>query len=142
MTTHCFHIFAIPFLPSTPSSAVSPQFQSIQALCTNSQSTNTPLSSIPPYVDLLQSLVDASATFPAFEREAIHPILGKLSLQLVRVLERTTLERVKDWTVIVSLMIIYSWRWVCLCLPWWFYQSFHPATQSLIPVDWPFNRSF
>jgi hypothetical protein len=61
-----------------------------------------PAISLTPPLELLSSLITASAAYPSFEREAIHPIMGKVSVTLSRLLERNLTEGINDWNVFVS----------------------------------------
>lgn len=66
------------------------------------KSTSSPISSIPPYISLLTTLVLKSSHFPSFERQNVHPIMGKLSVSLGRLLQRCLAEPQPDWDVLVS----------------------------------------
>lgn len=66
------------------------------------KSTSSPISSIPPYIALLTTLVLKSSHFPSFERQNVHPLMGKLSVSLGRLLQRCLAEPQPDWDVLVS----------------------------------------
>lgn len=67
------------------------------------KATNSILSAIPPYLQLIEALVVSSSQFPAFERESVHPIAGKLSTNLSKLLERATSDQTREWSILVSL---------------------------------------
>lgn len=52
------------------------------------QASNVSLGTVRPHLTLLQTLILASPASPSFEREAIHPIMGKVSTTLLKLVEK------------------------------------------------------
>ncbi|WWD22092.1 hypothetical protein CI109_106581 [Kwoniella shandongensis] len=67
-------------------------------------STSSPIISLPPYLSFLSTIVLASSQYPSFEREVIHPLMGKLSVSLLKLIERTLLDSNPEWTVLLQLL--------------------------------------
>ena len=63
------------------------------------------LSSVSAYLSLLQTLVLASPQSPSFERESIHPIMGKLSTTLLKLLDRAASQAEGNQDVLVSVAL-------------------------------------
>ncbi|XAO27914.1 hypothetical protein I312_106778 [Cryptococcus bacillisporus CA1280] len=91
-------------------------------------STSSPISSIPPYISLLTTLVLKSSHFPSFERQNVHPIMGKLSVSLGRLLQRCLAEPQPDWDVLLD--ILDSIQSLLLHSP----ANFRPSTATLKPI--------
>lgn len=66
------------------------------------QSIQTASSSLKGPLDLLATLVLVSPQYPSFERDAVHPITGKLAVQLTKLVERITVEVNLDYSLIVG----------------------------------------
>ena len=58
-----------------------------------------PLGSLVPALMLLSRLIGVSSRYPSFEREVIQPVMGKVALTLVRLLERAVVERESSFMV-------------------------------------------
>ncbi|OCF58932.1 hypothetical protein L486_03425 [Kwoniella mangroviensis CBS 10435] len=69
-------------------------------------SSSSSISNIPSYLTLMRTLVISSSQYPSFEREVIHPIMGKLSVSLGKLLERSISENRPEWDVILDLLSI------------------------------------
>jgi hypothetical protein len=67
----------------------------------NPQSPSTNPRDIPASLALLQAIVLASPSYPTFEREAVHPIMGKMSVTLLKVIERLITDPERDYPVLV-----------------------------------------
>ncbi|AFR95231.2 hypothetical protein C343_03324 [Cryptococcus neoformans C23] len=91
-------------------------------------STSSPIPSIPPYLSLLSTLVLTSSHFPSFERQNVHPIMGKLSVSLGRLLQRCLAEPQPDWDVLLD--ILNSIQFILLHSP----ANFRPSTATLKPI--------
>ncbi|KGB80224.3 hypothetical protein CNBG_6062 [Cryptococcus deuterogattii R265] len=91
-------------------------------------STSSPISSIPPYISLITTLVLKSSHFPSFERQNVHPIMGKLSISLGRLLQRCLAEPQPDWDVLLD--ILHSIQSLLLHSP----ANFRPSTATLKPI--------
>ncbi|KAK4684195.1 hypothetical protein P7C73_g6003, partial [Tremellales sp. Uapishka_1] len=63
-------------------------------------SASTPLATIPPLLSLLTTIVKTSPRYPSFERESVHPIMGKLGIHLGRVVEKSLTE--SEYPVLLS----------------------------------------
>ncbi|ODN85653.1 hypothetical protein L198_07482 [Cryptococcus wingfieldii CBS 7118] len=67
-------------------------------------STSSSIASIPPYLELLTTIVLTAPHFPSFERQTVHPLMGKLSVSLGKLLERSLSESQPEWDVICTLL--------------------------------------
>ncbi|TYJ56301.1 hypothetical protein B9479_002992 [Cryptococcus floricola] len=67
-------------------------------------STSSSIASIPPYLELLTTIVLTAPHFPSFERQTVHPIMGKLSVSLGKLLERSLSESQPEWDVICTIL--------------------------------------
>lgn len=67
----------------------------------NPQSPGTSPRDIPASLALLQAIVLTSPSYPTFEREAVHPIMGKMSVTLLKVIERLITDPERDYPVLV-----------------------------------------
>ncbi|WVF69904.1 hypothetical protein IAT40_004687 [Kwoniella sp. CBS 6097] len=65
---------------------------------------SSPLNYISSYLNLLVTLVLSASQYPSFEREVIHPIMGKLSVSLGKLFQRNLAESQPDWDVILELL--------------------------------------
>jgi len=72
----------------------------------SSQSPSTPLPGINAHLSFLSAIILISSSYPSFERETIHPILGKLSVSLVKLIERCCIEPRTEWIILVSMQAI------------------------------------
>ncbi|WVN88635.1 uncharacterized protein L203_103846 [Cryptococcus depauperatus CBS 7841] len=88
-------------------------------------SPSTPIVSIPPYLKLITLIVLSSAHLPSFERANVHPVMGKLSVSLGKVLERCLSQAHPDWDVV--LCMLESLHSLVLHSP----ATFRPMTSSL-----------
>ena len=60
-----------------------------------------PVSTLVGPLDLLSRIIRASSQYPSFERDFIHPIMGKASVTMSRLLERCLLEEPRDFSTMV-----------------------------------------
>ncbi|WVQ84129.1 hypothetical protein IAT38_006276 [Cryptococcus sp. DSM 104549] len=67
-------------------------------------SATSPISTTPPYLTLLSTIVLSAPHFPAFERETVHPIMGKLSVSLSKLLDRCLAEPQPEWDVLLVIL--------------------------------------
>ncbi|WVQ97946.1 hypothetical protein IAU59_005065 [Kwoniella sp. CBS 9459] len=65
---------------------------------------SSPLTHTSPYLNLLTTLVLSASQYPSFEREVIHPIMGKLSVSLGKLFQRNLAESQPDWDVVLELL--------------------------------------
>nr|XP_019047315.1 hypothetical protein I302_03924 [Kwoniella bestiolae CBS 10118]OCF26245.1 hypothetical protein I302_03924 [Kwoniella bestiolae CBS 10118] len=65
-------------------------------------SPSSPISNISPYLSLMSTLVVASSQYPSFEREVIHPMMGKLSVSLGKLFERSIADSRPEWDIILE----------------------------------------
>lgn len=54
----------------------------------------TPAEMLPPFLDLAKALVAAAPHAPTFEREVVHPAMGKLAVAMGRLVERVETDNV------------------------------------------------
>ncbi|WVQ74084.1 hypothetical protein IAR50_003668 [Cryptococcus sp. DSM 104548] len=85
---------------------------------------SSPVASIPPYLELLTTIVLTAPHFPSFERQTVHPIMGKLSVSLGKLLERSLNESQPEWDVIRT--ILESLQSLVLQAP----ANFRPSTPA------------
>ncbi|RSH83829.1 hypothetical protein EHS25_005444 [Saitozyma podzolica] len=83
---------------------------------------------IPASLALLQATVLASPSYPTFEREAVHPIMGKMSVTLLKVIERLITDPERDYPVLLS--TIESTQALVIHSP----SPFRPTLPSLRPL--------
>ncbi|WWC87015.1 uncharacterized protein L201_001898 [Kwoniella dendrophila CBS 6074] len=69
-------------------------------------SSSSSLTNSPSYINLMTALVVSSSQYPSFEREVIHPIMGKLSVSLGKLFERSVSESRPEWDIILDLLSI------------------------------------
>ncbi|WWC67835.1 uncharacterized protein I206_101752 [Kwoniella pini CBS 10737] len=67
-------------------------------------SPTSTVSSIPSYLSLLQQMVYSASQYPSFEREVIHPIMGKLAASLGKLFERCISDSRPDWNIVYELL--------------------------------------
>nr|XP_018265574.1 uncharacterized protein I303_01944 [Kwoniella dejecticola CBS 10117]OBR87732.1 hypothetical protein I303_01944 [Kwoniella dejecticola CBS 10117] len=67
-------------------------------------SPTSSIPNVPAYSSLLQQMVYSAAQYPSFEREVIHPIMGKLAVSLGKLFERCVTDNRPDWSVIHELL--------------------------------------
>ncbi|WVR04541.1 hypothetical protein IAU60_001548 [Kwoniella sp. DSM 27419] len=97
--------------------------------CLSSVASNTtPLAQVPVYLSLLTTLVLSASQYPSFEREVIHPIMGKLSVSLGKLFERSLSESQPDWDIVLDLLS--SIRVLLLHSP----ANFRPMVPTLRPA--------
>ncbi|OCF37432.1 hypothetical protein I316_00553 [Kwoniella heveanensis BCC8398] len=65
---------------------------------------SSPLNHVSPYLSLLATLVLSASQYPSFEREVVHPIMGKLSVSLGKLFQRNLAENQPDWDVVLELL--------------------------------------
>ncbi|KAI9635362.1 uncharacterized protein MKK02DRAFT_44049 [Dioszegia hungarica] len=88
-------------------------------------SASMTLSSVSAYLSLLQTLVLASPQSPSFERESIHPIMGKLSTTLLKLLDRAASQAEGNQDVLHDLL--QTTRLILVHAP----AAFRPAVNTL-----------
>ncbi|KAK8846849.1 hypothetical protein IAR55_005937 [Kwoniella newhampshirensis] len=67
-------------------------------------STSNPILTLPSHLSFLSTVVLASSRYPSFEREVVHPIMGKLSVSLLKLIDRTLLDPNPEWEVLLHLL--------------------------------------
>lgn len=61
----------------------------------------TALCDVVPVMELVQTIVLAAPAYPSFEREAVSPLMGKLSTTYLKLLDRSVATATREHGVIV-----------------------------------------